>query len=102
MSADVTQVDYDRLSKVAGHFDEVSQMVNSLIQRVEDQQQVLRSGGWVANAADRFYQSMDNDVNPGLNRLRLALDTAGTVIGEISQKFQAADDEACSCIPRGD
>lgn len=100
--SDVFQADYDQLSKVAGHFDEVSQFVNSLIQKVEDQQQILRSGGWVANAADRFYQSMDGDVRPGLDRLRLALDTAGTVLNEISHKVQAADEEACACIPHGE
>jgi WXG100 family type VII secretion target len=90
----VIQCDYEKLQKVASELQSAAAEVHRLQGAIQKQQQVLQSGGWVAPAANRFYASMNDDVNPALTRLVRGLAEANNVVRELACHFKKADEEA--------
>lgn len=97
--SDIISIDKDKMRAIAASFDEESENVQRVIGSVNSQLGVLRNGGWVADAASRFYQQMDEDVVLAMNRLRSALTMAGSQTREITSLLDSAEDEACGCLP---
>ena len=51
---------------------------------------------WVGLGSDAFFEEMQGEVLPAVQRLQEALEQAGMVTGEIVSIFQQADEEASS------
>jgi WXG100 family type VII secretion target len=97
--SDMISVDYNQLSGVAQQFEQESMRVKKLMNDIDAQINTLRRGGWIADAATRFYQEMDNEVMPGVSRLQQALNQAASTCRDIATTMDDADQEACSCLP---
>jgi WXG100 family type VII secretion target len=69
MTADRIRADYPTLENIASTFDReqerIQQVQNALSQHVD----ILRSGGWVSDAADTFYREMDDELLPSVGRM---------------------------------
>lgn len=99
--SDIVSIEYQQISKVAQTFDQESAHVKKLLADVNTQLNILRRGGWIADAANKFYQDMDNDVCPRIQRLQTALEQSATVCSnDLQQMFRGATDDACACLPR--
>lgn len=98
--SDVISIDYEKMQKVANDFDREAGRVKKVLNDVNAQLNILRRGGWIAEAATKFYQEMDNDVCPGIDRLQSALTMASAKSRDIISTMKSSTDEACACLPR--
>ena len=96
---DVISIDKERVRAIATSFDQESAVVQQVIGNVNRHLDILRNGGWIADSATQFYQQMDGEVMVAVNRLRAALTMAGQSTREIGSLMDAAEDEACNCLP---
>src|SRR5262245_21804445 len=94
LMTDVVYCNHDALKQIAGQFDGQGNMVMQATEHLQTQMQVLRGGGWVAPAADKFYGIMEHEILAGLTRLSKALDMAGNVTTNISAIMQQAEENA--------
>ena len=98
--ADTVSIDYANMQKVAQGFSHEAAHVKKVLSDIQHQVDILKHGGWIADAANKFYGVMDNDLCPRLQRLTNALEhTANHCSGDITQTFKNATDEACNAIP---
>jgi WXG100 family type VII secretion target len=100
--ADVISIDYERVKTLGNHFIQQSERVRKELNELNSQMQVLRNGGWIADAATAFYQDMESDLLPGVQRLVQALEIAQDVANQISQVMENAEEEASSFLPKSD
>lgn len=96
---DIISVDREKIQTLAGSFDQESAAVQQVITNINRNLDMLRNGGWIADAATAFYQQMDGEVMVAVNRLRAALTLASQTTREINAVMDSAEDEACSCLP---
>jgi WXG100 family type VII secretion target len=91
--ANVIQTDYEQLAQIARVFEEQHATVTRQLKALQDAVNVLRNGGWEADAATAFFADMDGDVFPGIERLAQALVLAGDTTTQIAQTFKQAEQE---------
>lgn len=101
MAIGVVQVDYQVLERIATQFAEEQKHIKAVLKNLHHHNDKLRRGGWIAEAADVFYQDMDNRVFPSLDRLVYALGQSEVAVWEIVRLMHLAEDDACVCL-RGD
>ena len=94
MPAPKIRGDYDSLTRAASSFSKQAQAAQEMTRRVKGQMGVLQSGDWIGRGAQAFYQEMEQEVLPSLNRLANALDEAGRVTQKIRGILQKAEAEA--------
>ncbi len=92
--ADKVQADYDQLAQVAGQFANQSQAVQELIQKVRSSYQQLEDGGWIGLGADAFFDAVQTDLFPAVQRLQDAFDKASETTNKIAQDMQDAEDQS--------
>jgi WXG100 family type VII secretion target len=93
-------IEYEQVSQMSSHFSEESARVRKVLTDLERQIQVLKQGGWIGDAADAYYQEMDTDVIPGVNRLIEALTLAADTMSQLSTTMKNAEEEAQACFPK--
>jgi WXG100 family type VII secretion target len=96
--ADVS-IHYQTMTQIVNTFDAEALRVQEVVNSVESHLSTLKSGGWIADAATRFYNEMDDDICPSLERLQAALIAAGDVSRSIIQIMKAAEEEASAQLP---
>ncbi len=96
MAAGVVSANYQELEKIAQQFTSQQQQVQRLTQSLMATVDPLRRGGWVADAANQYYRSMDQDIFPSLKRLNIALGHSGDAVREIAHIFRQAEEDACA------
>jgi WXG100 family type VII secretion target len=96
--ADVS-IHYQTMAQIANTFDAEARRVQEVANTVENHLSTLKSGGWIADAATRFYDEMDNEICPSLERLQAALVAAGDVSRTIIQIMKQAEEEAAAQLP---
>lgn len=98
MSNDIIRADYEALEQVATRFEEEADRIRRVQQALTRQVGVLRAGGWTAEAAERFFQDMDNDVSPAVGRLFQSLKQSSTTTRQIVAIFKNAEEAAAACL----
>ncbi|MCB9420414.1 MAG: WXG100 family type VII secretion target [Ardenticatenaceae bacterium] len=98
---DIIRVDYEALQKIADKFGQQSENTASMLQTVQGTMDPLEGGGWVGRGSDAFFNEMNSDILPAVQRLVEALAQAQTVSKQIHDLMQKADEEASSGF-RGD
>lgn len=98
--SDTISIEYEQMNQICTRFSEESARVRKVMNELERQIQVLKQGGWIADAADAYYQEMDSDVLPGVNRLVQALELAADATNQISTTMKNAEQEAQSFFPK--
>ena len=96
--SDLISLDQEQAQKVANDFEQEAERIQRLFKTLQSDTDMLRKGGWIANAADLYYQKMDNEVMPGVNRLSQALMNAAQTTRQITQIFTQADEEASNVL----
>lgn len=97
--SDVTSIQYDGMQTVANQFDQEAARVRRVITQVNSHMSTLKGGGWIADAATRFYSEIDNDVLPAIQRLHESLGEASKVSRDIIRLLKSAEEEASACLP---
>lgn len=95
MANGIIQVDYPLLERIATQLGNENKRIKTLLQNLHQYNDKLRRGGWIAEAADVFYQDMDNRVLPSVSRLLYALEQSEIVMREIAHLMRRAEDDAC-------
>jgi WXG100 family type VII secretion target len=93
--ADVA-IHYQTMAQIANTFDAEARRVQEVVNAVESHLSTLKNGGWIADAATRYYNEMDNEISPSLERLQSALVAAGDVSPTIIQIMTQAEKEAAA------
>jgi WXG100 family type VII secretion target len=93
--SDEVRADYEQLEQVASRFANQSQEVQQMLQQVRSQMQKLQSD-WIGRGSEAFFNEMESEVLPAVQRLQQAMDEANRVTKEIVQTMQQAEDEASS------
>jgi len=88
------RADYSSLGEIAKIFSTESEDVGKLTQRIRQNVDQLRGGGWKSTGADRFYNEMDSIIFPALKRLKAALQQGSQVSQQLAQLLQQAEEEA--------
>ena len=92
MTNNMFQLNYDQLESIAQKFkEEAEDMIklhSSTRQRVQSMQKE-----WIGEAAEKFFEEMETDLLPALQRLSRALFQSQDVTGEIMKIIQDADEE---------
>lgn len=101
MASGVVSVNYEALQKVAQGFGEQQRQVQRINRNVTESVEVLKRGGWVADAANQFYRTMDQDVLRSMQRLNTALGHSQAATLDIIRVFRQAEEEA-SGVMRGE
>ena len=94
MSAPIVQSGYPDLDALAARFAQQGEQVQTLMQRVAQRAEVLRSGGWQGRGKAAFLAELDGEVTPALLRLADALRQASQVTAEIRLLLLAAEEDA--------
>ncbi len=91
--ADKIEVNYGELQRAANGFNQGSQSVEQMIQKIKSAMDNLRST-WQGRGADAFFKEMEEMVLPGLKKLDSALDQACATTNQVANIFQQAETEA--------
>jgi WXG100 family type VII secretion target len=93
--ADEVKVNPDELADVQREFQNQSQSIQEMFQRTRKSMDQLEPD-WIGLGSDAFFEEMEGEVLPAVQRLQQALEQAGMVTGEILHIFQQAAEEASS------
>jgi WXG100 family type VII secretion target len=92
--ADTTQVDYDQLLGFAQMFAAEAEEYQALNQRTRNYVEDLHGKGWIGRGSDAFFEEMQGEVLPAMERVTKALREAGQITQAIAEIFNAAEEEA--------
>ena len=100
MAADIISANYELLGAVSRQFDQQAQVAKQVLTQLNGQLATLKGGGWMATAADKFFQSMDDEVMPGMLRLHQALMAASEKSKQLVELYKQAEQDASAQIPQ--
>jgi WXG100 family type VII secretion target len=98
MGAPQVRSDYDQLKNLQKSFSSQAEAVAKTTQNIRSIMDKLQGGDWIGEGAQKFYQEMNDQVLPTLNRMYKALDEASRATAQISQTMKKAEDEASSIL----
>lgn len=92
MPAALVRSDKDGLKEIEGTFNNEAQRVEQFTREIMSRMDKLRGGDWIGEAATKFYQQMDSELIPELNRLRNAMYEAAKTTKDIAATMQELED----------
>ena len=92
MAAPKVRGDYDSLKQIAGSFNKEAESVEATLRDLTGKMDTLQGGDWIGQGANQFYQEMESQVIPHMNKLRDALAEAGKTSDQISKLIQDLED----------
>ncbi len=93
------QCDYDQLNGIVQRFNDGSESARATYDKVLAQMEVLRGGAWIGPNADKFYEIMENDWLPAMDRLTKSMASAAETVEQIQKIIKDADDQNKSYFP---
>lgn len=94
--SDLVRVEYEKLSDVASRFSKQGEAANALLQMLMGKLSPLRAGSFKGEAADTFFQEMDDTLLPAVKRLQEIMAESSAVTNETARLFGQADEESSS------
>lgn len=95
------QSDYDYLQRVAKQLSDHADEVRIAMLRIQQHVHSLEDGGWLGQAADRFYDDMHAATLPFLKQLDSDLDQTGTDTARLITLFQQSDERSRTYFTAG-
>lgn len=95
----VISIKYLAMQGVAKEFEDCAASMKKLLNDVQTQHQPLKSGAWIADAADDFYKSMDSEIFPAMERLHATLTKASQTTQDMNTTMSKSEENAKACIP---
>lgn len=100
MTQERIQVDYEQLEEIARRFGSQADEAGEWLQNIRRGIDRLRSGGWSGEGASAFFNEMEHEVLPGMDRLVRALDQSQSVAVQVSRAMEAAEREAAGLFQK--
>ncbi|MCU0498573.1 MAG: WXG100 family type VII secretion target [Anaerolineae bacterium] len=94
MTHDLIQVNYPDLLKTAEYFKYQNQRFSEFLIKLKTSYEALRSGGWMGEGADEFFEEMESSFFPRFQRMMQALGETDHAIRQIHDIFQEAEEQA--------
>ena len=88
MPNDIIQAQYEQLEGIAQRFGGQVDATTALRDRVRQQMDALKNGGWEGKGSAAFFAEMDNDISPAVDRLIQAFQTAQSATLEVRTLFR--------------
>jgi WXG100 family type VII secretion target len=98
MSSPQVRADYDQLKTIQSMFSANAEALQDMNGNIKSCMETLKGGDWIGEGAQKFYQEMDGQVVPSLQRLQRAMTEAARLTQQISQLMKQAEDESSSCF----
>jgi WXG100 family type VII secretion target len=98
MGAPQVRSDYDQLKNIQKSFSAQAENVAKSTQNIRSVMDKLQGGDWIGEGAQKFYQEMNDQVLPTMNRLNKALQEASRATAQISQLMKKAEEEASGIL----
>lgn len=98
-SANKVQVDFDELLVIKDRFARASDTVNTMLSNITRRMDVLENT-WSGRGRDAFFNEMQSDVLPAINRLINALNQASAEIQRTADHARQAEEGAANYFRR--
>lgn len=95
----IISIKYLAMQGVSQQFEEQNARMKKAENEIRQAYQPCRSGGWVAESADDFYKTMEQEVFPALDRLNKALAKGAQTATQLANTMKKAEESAKSCVP---
>lgn len=94
--ATVVKLNYADLSAIVGKFRNEAQDIDGLLKQTKGKVESLHNNQWIGEAADKYFQEMEQHVLPAVARLVTALGTAGDAAQKCADTIRNFDQETKS------
>jgi len=91
--ADLIEADYDVLEQVSRRFSQQGDEIQQMLQNIRNRMGQLQNS-WEGRGSQAFFAEMQDEVVPGIDRLRHALEDAGNVTKQVAETLSQAEEEA--------
>ncbi len=95
------RINYDELNIISKIFHDEGENYSQLLSSTRQKMAALRSE-WVGEAADEFFEEMENVLLPAVHRLSQSLNVSQEVLNKIMLTIYKADQETASFFRDGD
>ncbi|MCB9105668.1 MAG: WXG100 family type VII secretion target [Anaerolineales bacterium] len=95
------QADYEQLESIAGNFGKEADNSTAMTARVRKSYEDLKNGGWLGRGAEAFFNEMDSEILPALERFFAALEKGQSVTQQIVGDVRQTEEEAAGLF-KGD
>ena len=85
------QADYEQLESIAGNFGKEADNSTAMTARVRKSYEDLKNGGWLGRGAEAFFNEMDSEILPALERFFAALEKGQSVTQQIVGDVRQTD-----------
>lgn len=96
MVADLIRVDYEQIAEIARRCEDESSLTTKCLNHVRSQAEALAQNGWHGANANRFYDDLEYEIFPAMQKLITALSKTQTALLTIAQTFREAEEEGAS------
>ena len=100
MNSSITQADYDELAATRFRFHGQSEIVREVYRRLCSMMDILKQEGWQGRAATAFYEEMEAELLPAVQRLIYALEESSLTTDQLIRIYQQAEEEAAAPFTR--
>lgn len=101
MPQDILQAEYETLEEIAARFAQAAEANLELQNRLRQIFSQLEQGSWRGRGAESFFQEMNDQIFPALNRLAAGLSEGSTAVQQIGALLAAAEEEAANQFAAG-
>ena len=92
---DEFQCKYDEMENIAKIFQAQADIAQQVFDSIRNTMEDLKPD-WIGKGSDAFFNEMESEVNPALQRLIQALEEGSNVVMQINQTIETAEQEAQS------
>ena len=97
--AEIVQCNHEAVPGVASRFSDYADQNRAQLKKVQQQLEKLKAGDWKGPNANTFFDTMENQLMPGYQRLCMALDRSAEVVQEVSKMIREAEEESKGYFP---
>lgn len=91
--ANTQQVNYDEMQAIIKQLEGEEEEIKGLLNQTKSKVESLHGSQWMGEAADKFFNEMENTVLPKTAKMIYALNVAGHVAKQIINIIHQADEE---------
>lgn len=90
---DEFQCMYDRMDEISKSFSNQAEVVGQMLQNLQNHMEDLKPD-WIGKGSDAFFNEMESEVLPAMQRLQAALEEGGQTTARANQVIETAEQQA--------
>lgn len=98
MTAPTVRADHEVLASIGKRFLLEAGRTRATLRRMSQSVETLRAGDWIGRGATAFFDEMDSEVLPRIQRLESALTRAGELTQQVSRLMTEAEQDAAALL----